>query len=148
MKIIPRFKVRGFILAAVFSAGLGFATSASARCANHTYLVDLNSQTVTDIGNFGGTGNDTNAYGINDVGQVAGRPDTAGDAIIHAFVTGPNGMGMRDLGTLYRSPPCGGSAESGRVMACGSGCRLDVRYKLLWDAQAYEGVGAPATDWR
>ena len=31
MKIIRGFKVRGFILAAAFSAGLGFATSASAQ---------------------------------------------------------------------------------------------------------------------
>ena len=37
-------------------------------------------------------------YGINDVGQVVGRADTAGGA--HAFITCPNGMGMRDLGTL------------------------------------------------
>ena len=33
MKIIRGFKVRGFILAAAFSAGLGFATSASAQVA-------------------------------------------------------------------------------------------------------------------
>ena len=54
MKIIRGFKVRGFILAAAFSAGLGFATSASAQV-EHSYLVDLNSKTVTDIGTLGGT---------------------------------------------------------------------------------------------
>ena len=53
MKIIRGFKVRGFILAAAFSAGLGFGTSASAQ-AGHSYLVDLNSKTVTDIGTLGG----------------------------------------------------------------------------------------------
>ena len=53
MKIIRGFKVRGFILAAAFSAGLGFATSASAQV-QHSYLVDLNSKTVTDIGTLGG----------------------------------------------------------------------------------------------
>ena len=68
MKIIRGFKVRGFILAAAFSAGLGFATSASAQV--HSYLVDLNSKTVTDIGTLGGAF--SNAYGINDAGQVVG----------------------------------------------------------------------------
>ena len=50
MKIIRGFKIRGFILAAAFSAGLGFATSASAQV--HLYLVDLNSKTGTDIGSL------------------------------------------------------------------------------------------------
>ncbi len=36
MKIIRSFKVRGFILAAAFSAGLGFGTSASAQVNIHT----------------------------------------------------------------------------------------------------------------
>jgi probable HAF family extracellular repeat protein len=95
MKIIRGSKVRGFILAAAFSAGLGFATSASAQV--RSYLVDLNSKTVTDIGSLGGSYSD--ARGINDAGQVVGQSDTAGGAR-HAFITGPDGMGMRDLGTL------------------------------------------------
>ena len=37
--------------------------------------------------------------GINDAGQVVGYSDTAG-GVSHAFITGPDGMGMRDLGTL------------------------------------------------
>ena len=97
MKIIRGFKVRGFILAAAFSAGLGFATSASAQL-YQSYLVDLNSKTVTDIGNLGG--DYSIATGINDTGQVVGWSDTAGGATVHAFITGPDGMGMRDLGTL------------------------------------------------
>ena len=95
MKIIRGFKVRGFILAAAFSAGLGFATSASAQV-KHSYLVDLNSKTVTDIGTLWYY---TYASGINDAGQVVGWSYTAGGTR-HAFITGPNGMGMRDLGTL------------------------------------------------
>ncbi|PTR16061.1 putative secreted protein with PEP-CTERM sorting signal [Nitrosospira sp. Nsp2] len=95
MKIIRAFKVRGFILAAAFSAGLGFATSASAQ-ARHSYLVDLNSKTVTDIGTLGGLS--SYAIGVNDGGQVVGSSDTAGGT--HAFITGPDGIGMRDLGTL------------------------------------------------
>src|SRR3954453_8885707 len=98
MKIIRGFKVRGFILAAAFSAGLGFATGASAE---HAYLVDLNSKAVMDIGTLGGP--DSYASGINDAGQVVGDSSSfvpAGVHPFHAFITGPNGMGMRDLGTL------------------------------------------------
>lgn len=36
--------------------------------------------------------------GINDSGQVIGYSDTGGE--IHAFITGPNGIGMTDLGNL------------------------------------------------
>ena len=71
MKITPGFKVRGFILAAAFSAGLGFGTSASAQVL-HSYLVDLNSKTVTDIGDLGSSIDFTRAFGINDAGQVVG----------------------------------------------------------------------------
>src|SRR3954447_18543671 len=95
MKIIRGFKVRGFILAAAFSAGLGFGTSASAQVQDHSYLINLNSNTATDLGTL--AGRDSHAYGINDTGQVVGVSDTAGGAR-HAFITGPNGMGMRDLG--------------------------------------------------
>ena len=96
MKRICHLNVRGFILAAAFSAGLGFATSASAQ-ARHSYLVDLNSKTVTDIGTLGGLS--SYASGINDAGQVVGYSGTNG-GFDHAFITGPNGMGLRDLGTL------------------------------------------------
>src|SRR4051812_38604835 len=96
MKIIRGFKVRGFILAAAFSAGLGFGTSVSAQV-THSYLVDLNSRTVTDIGTLGGT--NSQASGINGAGQVVGYSDTAAGTQ-HAFITGPSGVGMRDLGTL------------------------------------------------
>ena len=77
MKRICHLKVRGFILAAAFSAGLGFATSASAQV-RHSYLIDLNSKTVTDIGTLGGAYSD--ACGINDAGQVVGYSGTAGGA--------------------------------------------------------------------
>ena len=48
MKIIRNFKVPGFIVAAAFSAGLGFGTNASAQV--HLYLLDLNSKTATNLG--------------------------------------------------------------------------------------------------
>lgn len=38
---------------------------------------------------------------INDSGQVVGWSEVAGGMlIIHAFITGPNGIGTTDLGTL------------------------------------------------
>ncbi|WP_371264319.1 DUF3466 family protein [Nitrosospira sp. Nsp14] len=41
----------------------------------------------------------SSAYGINDAAQVVGVSVTA-NRQSHAFITGANGMGMRDLGTL------------------------------------------------
>ena len=96
MKIIRGFKVRGFILAAAFSAGLGLATSASAQV-ERSYLIDLNSKTVTDIGSLGGGG--TIARAINESGQVAGTSRTSAN-YFSAFITGPNGVGMTDIGTF------------------------------------------------
>src|SRR3954447_14656730 len=116
MKIIRGFKVRGFILAAAFSAGLGFGTSASAQV-THSYVVDLSSKTVTDIGDLGG--NSSYASGINDAGQVVGYSYTAGGTA-HAFITGPNGMGMRDLGTLG-GPYVQGINDAGQVVGESSG---------------------------
>src|SRR4051794_17247595 len=98
MKIICSVKVRGFILAAAFVTALGLGTGASAQLlGEHSYLIDLNSKTATDIGTLDGAS--SFATSINDAGQVAGYSGTAGGDL-HAFITGPNGMGMRDVGTL------------------------------------------------
>jgi probable HAF family extracellular repeat protein len=52
---------------------------------------------MTDLGTVGGR--ESWAESINDAGQVVGWSDTKSGAD-HAFITGPNGVGMTDLGTL------------------------------------------------
>jgi probable HAF family extracellular repeat protein len=48
-------------------------------------------------------GNISSAADINNAGQVAGTSTTAeGDP--HAFITGPDGYGMTDIGVLYEGP--------------------------------------------
>ena len=51
MKRIFHLNVGRFIFAAAFIIGLGCGTSASAQQTGHSYLIDLNSKTVTDLGN-------------------------------------------------------------------------------------------------
>jgi probable HAF family extracellular repeat protein len=58
--------------------------------------------TVTDLGNLGGMGQGilgNIAYNINNLGQVVGQSDLAGDTNVHAFLWA-SGTGMQDLGTL------------------------------------------------
>ena len=95
MKITLDPKVHRFILAAAFSAGLGFGTSAFA--VQHAYLIDLNSKTATDIGALGGSV--TEPTGINDAGQVVGSTGNSFDDT-RAFITSADGVGIRDLGTV------------------------------------------------
>jgi probable HAF family extracellular repeat protein len=52
---------------------------------------------MTDLGTLGG--GFSSALGINSAGRVVGFSDTA-DGERHAFITGPEGVGMTDLGTL------------------------------------------------
>ena len=98
MKIIPGFKVCGLILAEIFCWS-GFRHQ---RLRTITFIPHRpNSKTATDIGTLTGSGPDGYSYasGINDAGQVVGYSGTNG-GFDHAFITGPDGVGMRDLGSL------------------------------------------------
>ena len=94
MKVTRHPKIQSWILAAALSVGLGFVSPVSAK--QRHYILDINSQGLTALGTLGG---DTIASDINEAGQVVGgsKPATLGT---HAFITGPNGLGMTDLGTL------------------------------------------------
>jgi probable HAF family extracellular repeat protein len=88
------FKVASLILAATLLAGRGFITHAGAQ--ERSYLIDSNSRTVVEIRNSGGEA--TPAYAINDTGQVVGSARFSGG--VHAYITGPDAEGIRDLGIL------------------------------------------------
>ena len=63
--------------------------------------------------------NGSGATGINDFGQVVGNSSYGGLAnTTHAFITGPNGEGMTDLGTVggFTSTVAKGINNSGQVV--------------------------------
>ena len=96
MKIPHLPKLHRFILAVVMFAALGFGSHASAQ---RSYLIDINSKTVTPLENLSAGHTYTIAQAINEAGQVVGFSGTS-DSDVRAFITGPGGTGMRDLGTL------------------------------------------------
>jgi probable HAF family extracellular repeat protein len=70
----------------------------------HAFITGPNGVGMTDLGTFGiaDPGHPytfSAAYGINDAGQVVGQSYNEAKQD-HAFITGPNGTGMTDLGTL------------------------------------------------
>ena len=95
MKITHCSTIQGLVLAAALSIGLGSVSPVFAQ--GSSYIVDSNSETLTELGTLGGSY--IEAFGINDAGQVVGNSFTAAGPL-HAFITGPNGVGMTDLTAL------------------------------------------------
>ncbi len=96
MNIHRCYTLCNLVLTAVL--GIGFTSSALAQLRERALFVDLTSKEATDLGTLGGK-DSTTASGINDEGQVAGYSYTDNGAA-HAFITGPDGVGVTDLGTL------------------------------------------------
>ena len=70
---------------------------------------------IKGLGTLGGYSSTAN--GINDSGQVVGYSTNESDPYYHAFITGPNGIGMTDLGTLGGSySRAYGINDSGQVV--------------------------------
>ncbi|MEO8767712.1 MAG: HAF repeat/PEP-CTERM domain-containing protein [Nitrosospira sp.] len=119
MKITRSSAIQSLVLAATLSSGLSFVSPVSAQ--QHSYIVDLTSKNVTDLGSLG-TG-DTNAQGINDAGQVVGSsyaPGSRDGENWAAFITGPNGVGMANLGLGsgdYNWSSSSGINAAGQVVA-------------------------------
>jgi probable HAF family extracellular repeat protein len=97
--------MQSLILATILSIGLCFAfpaASASAASAE-IFLLDSSGKVLSKIERFGyvqvNTIGDSQAYSINDAGQVAST-FYAEDKSSASFITGPNGVGMTGLGTL------------------------------------------------
>lgn len=81
---------------AINDAGQAVASYKNASGIRQAFLTDAQGN-VTQITDPSGTGLD--AFGLNNNGQVAGQLRFA-DGSTHAIVTGPNGQGITDLGTL------------------------------------------------
>ncbi|SCX88207.1 PEP-CTERM protein-sorting domain-containing protein [Nitrosospira sp. Nl5] len=65
----------------------------------HAFITDANSE-MADLGTLGGKNSE--AYDINSQGVVVGWADIAIGNRKHAFITGPDGDGMRDLNELVK----------------------------------------------
>jgi probable HAF family extracellular repeat protein len=91
-------KNRVLALIAVLGMTLGLMPPASAE--QHSFIFDLNSNQLTDLGSLGG--GETRANAINDAGQVVGSSRTL-QGETHAFMTGPNGIGMTRVGASTES---------------------------------------------
>lgn len=107
---------------------------------NHALLWNTPT-TVTDLGTLGGVSSD--AYGINDFGQVVGRSNNG--ASIHAF-TWTRNTGMVDLGTL-----AGGVSEAYGINNVGQIVGHSGGRAFVWEAETgmvdLNGLTDPASGW-
>jgi probable HAF family extracellular repeat protein len=92
---------------AINSAGQIVGTFLTAEHQPHAFFAGPNGEGITDLGTLGGIS--SAALGINDAGQVVGAfhassAENHGAGENHAFITGPNGVGMTDLNLLIPHP--------------------------------------------
>lgn len=72
--------------------------SSTAIGGTHAFITDPSTNAMTDLGSLGG--GTSQAFGINDSGQVTGASSVISDGWYHAFITDPSTGTMTDLGTL------------------------------------------------
>lgn len=133
MKIDAESEARTLFLVIAFLAGLGW-NPASAQ--QRAYLIDLNDRTAIQLG-----GNYTIASAINDAGQVVGTTYTS-ESWLYAYVTGPDGAGMRDLGTLG----LGGESSPSDINEVGQVAGLSYAGEGHWHAFITGPDGKDITD--
>ncbi len=88
---------------AVNNFGQAVGDSYTAAGEDHAFITGPNGVGMTDLGALGKGSMGyrfSEAFGINDAGQVTGYSTVSGSDVPHAFITEPNGLGMTDLGTL------------------------------------------------
>ena len=104
-------KVRSLVLAASLIGNVGFLSPAFGQVSNASYLIDLNTKEWTKLETLGSYGSiyfgSTSVYAINDSGRVVGTADTIPPSDPNdqfyipssiGFITGPNGVGITELG--------------------------------------------------
>jgi probable HAF family extracellular repeat protein len=107
------------------------------RGPHHAFITGPNGVGMTDLGALSDGNsayeNHTYAFGINNAGQVVGNSVMA-DGYSHAFITGPNGVGMTDLGTLG-----GNSSDASNINDAGQA----VGYSTLANGQSHAFITGP-----
>jgi probable HAF family extracellular repeat protein len=89
---------------AINNAGQVVGESYTGADSFHAFITGPNGVGATDLGSLGGALTYSSAYDINDIGQVVGISNRSycdevmGVCDYRAFITGPNGVGMIDLG--------------------------------------------------
>lgn len=106
---------------------------------HRAFITGPNGVGFTDLGTLGGSA--SYAWAINNAGQVAGRsaPTSStmfGTTTYHAYITGPNGVGMTDLGTLGRdNSEARGINDAGQVV--GALYTVNPRSNMGTDSHAF-----------